>query len=266
MSAQVLSRRKSFFDSIPGRALLIVAVPVVGIAVWALVAGLANSSLIVGPGEALGQIIDILDSRRYQENLALTAQTVLVAFVLAVVLGGTVGFALGIAPFWLKAVGPVLQGIYSIPKVTIFPLFLVFLGLGIVSRTSFAFVHGFFPMVIIVMAATANLRMSEIYLKLGASLDMSFGQLMRTILVPAALPSFLTAIRLTFGLTFVGAILAEMFASNGGLGDELVRNMYLVRVDRILGQIVLIGIFAIIPNALLRLVEVRLARRIEAGR
>src|SRR5690606_12936971 len=200
--------------------------------------------------------------RRYQASLAASIQTIAVGFALAVILGGAVGFALGLTPFRYRAIGSILQGVYSIPKVALFPLFLVFLGLGLTSRTAFAFIHGFFPMAIIVMGATANLRMNAIYLKLGASLDMSFGRLVRTILLPAILPSFLTATRITFGLVFLGAILAEMFASNGGLGHELVRNMHLVRVDRILAQVVIIGILAVIPNALLAALEARLTRRL----
>lgn len=252
--------------SFVSRAIAIAAVPVVIVAVWWLVAWLANSTLIVGPGEAFLQVIDLLGSPRYQGNLLQTAQTVGVAFVLAVVVGGVVGFLLGIAPFWMRAISPIVQGIYSIPKVTIFPVFLAFLGFGIVTRTSFAFFQSVFPMIIIVMAATANLRSTDIYLKLGASLGMTFPQLVRTILLPAVAPSFLTATRMTFGLTFLGAILAEMFASNGGLGDELVRNMHLVRIDRILGQVALIGVYAIIPNAILRFIEVRLGARLAGDR
>lgn len=239
----------------------IAAVPVVLVAAWWLVALLADSTLIVGPDEAFRQVVDLLGSRRYQSNLLQTAQTVGIAFAFAVVIGGLVGFLLGLAPFWMRAVSPILQAMYSIPKVTIFPIFLALLGFGLATRASFAFFQSVFPMIIIVMGATANLRSTDIYLKLGASLGMSFPQLVRTILLPAVMPSFLTATRMTFGLTFLGAILAEMFASNGGLGDELVRNMHLVRIDRILGQVVLIGIYALVPNALLRLLEVRLARR-----
>lgn len=245
-----------------GRLGLLAVVPAAILVVWFIADLLVDSTVFAGPVESFGQMVGTLSSPRYQASLVVTLETVAIAFVLAVVLGGVVGFALGLAPFWFRAVGPILQGIYSIPKVTIFPLFLVFLGLGLVSRTSFAFVHGFFPMAIIVMGATANLRTTDIYLKLGASLGMSFGQLVRTILLPAILPSFLTAARIAFGLVFLGAILAEMFASNGGLGHELVRNMHLVRVDRILAQVVLIGIIAIIPNALLRTLEVRLTRRL----
>lgn len=244
------------------RVVALAAVPVVLVAVWWLVATLANSTVIVGPGEAFGQVVELLGSPRYQSNLIQTAQTVGIAFFFAVVIGGVVGFLLGIAPFWMRAVSPILQAIYSVPKVTIFPVFLALLGFGLATRASFAFFQSVFPMIIIVMGATAHLRSTDIYLKLGASLGMSFPQLVRTILLPAVAPSFLTATRMTFGLTFLGAILAEMFASNGGLGDELVRNMHLVRIDRILGQVVLIGVFALIPNAILRFVEVRLGARL----
>ena len=244
------------------RIALFAAVPVAILVLWTAVAVLVDSSVVATPIEAFGQIIDSFGSQRYMTNLVTTLYTMLIAFVFAVILGGATGFALGLAPFWLRSLGPIAQGIYSIPKVTIFPLFLVFLGLGVVTRISFAFVHGFFPMLIIVMAATANLRNTDIYLKLGASLDMSFAQLVRTVLVPAVLPSFLTAIRLAYGLTLLGTILGEMFASNGGLGHELVRTMHLVRIDKILAQIVVIGVIALIPNALLRILEVRVSRRI----
>lgn len=261
MSEALIARRSRGGGRIGTRVVAVVSVPVVLVAVWWLVAFLADSTVVVGPVEAMQQVFDLLASPRYRSNLLQSAQTVGIAFALAVVIGGVVGFGLGIAPFWMRTTNPILQAVYSIPKVTIFPVFMALLGFGIATRISFAFFQSVFPMIIIVMAATANLRTTDIYLKLGASLGMSFPQLVRTILLPAVAPSFLTATRMTFGLTFLGAILAEMFASNGGLGDELVRNMHLVRIDRILGQVVLIGVYALIPNALLRLVEVRLAKR-----
>jgi ABC-type nitrate/sulfonate/bicarbonate transport system permease component len=254
-------RRRPRVKPVLGRIATLAALPLALIVVWAILDVVADSSVIAGPIEAARQIVETLGFHRYRASLVATTQTVLVAFGLAVVTGGAAGFALGLAPFWFRVLGPIVHGIYSIPKVTVFPLFLVFLGFGVVSRGSFAFLHGFFPMVVILMAATANLRMTDIYLKLAASLNMSFAQLVRTILLPAALPSFLTAMRLAFGLTFLGTIVAEMFAGHGGLGDELVRNMHLVRVDRILAQIVIIGAMALIPNAILRTLEVWVTRR-----
>jgi len=245
------------------RLALLAAFPATLVLVWWLVAASVDSAVLNDPLEAFGQILASLQSPRYLESLLVTAQTVAIAYIGAVLAGSLVGFALGLSTFWRNALGPLVQAIYSIPKITVFPLFLVFLGLSLTSRIAFAFVHGFFPIVIIIMGATANLRMNEIYLKLGASLKMSHLQLVRIVLLPAVLPSFLTAARLGFGLTFLGAILAEMFSSNGGLGHELIRNMYDVRVDRILAQVVLIAIIAIIPNAVLRMVEVRISRRMQ---
>jgi len=243
------------------RASVLAIVPITVVAVWWIVALVVNTSVITTPPVAFGQMLRFLGSPQYLADLAATAQTVLIAFLLALVLGAVVGFLLGTVPFWMRAVGPILNGMYSIPKVTIFPLFMVFLGLGIVCRTSFAFAHGFFPVAILVMGATLNVRTTEIYLKLAASLNMSRAQLIRVVLLPAVLPAFFTAARLGFGLTFLGAITAEMFASNGGIGYELVRAMETVHVEQIFGQVVLIGIYALIPNALLRWLEVALTTR-----
>lgn len=240
---------------------MLLIVPVVVIAVWWVAALVANTSVITTPPAAVAQVIRMFGTRQYLNDLGATAQTVLVAFAFSVVLGAIVGFALGIAPFWMRAVGPILNGLYSIPKVTIFPLFMVFLGLGIVSRESFAFAHGFFPIAILIMGATVNVRTTDIYLKLAASLEMRPIQLVRIVLLPAVLPTFFTATRLGFGLTFLGTITAEMFASNGGIGYELVRAMESVHVDQIFAQVVLIGIYALIPNALLRWLEVWLTNR-----
>jgi NitT/TauT family transport system permease protein len=262
-TAEVTSSRR---PSLPGAlrtVVLLAATPAVLILAWAATAALVDSSLVAGPWDSTQQMADILTSSRYQESLLDTVQVLAVSYALAVGVGGLIGFALGLSPFWNRAFSPLIQGFYSIPKVTLFPLFLVFLGLGVLTRTSFAFVHGVFPVMIVVMAATANLRLDPIYLKLAASLRMSYGRLVRTILLPAVLPSFLTAARLGFGVTFLGLLLAEMLIGNGGLGEELVRNIHLVRIDRILGQVVLIGLLALIPNALLRLLEVRVTRRMQ---
>ena len=241
--------------------LVALAAPLCVVAAGWLVRTLDVTSRPVGPMGSCARTSDRSASSRFRESLGTTILTLIVSYALALVIGGGVGFLLGLAPFWRAVFQPIVQGIYSIPKVTLFPLFLVFLGLGLTSRIAFAFVHGFFPMVIVLMSATAALRGSDIYLKLGASLQMRFPQIIRIIILPAVLPSFIMAARLAFGLTFMGTILAEMFSSSGGLGTEIMRSMHSVRIDRILGQVVVIAVLAIIPNALLKWAEVAAQRR-----
>jgi len=241
--------------------LTLLYVPVALLILWSIISYISESTLVVGPIEALHQIETSLTSKRYIESLVSTLYTLVAAFVTAVIVGGAFGFLLGLYPFWRRVLSPIAHGVYSIPLVTVFPIFLVFFGLGLTSRTAFAFMHGVIPMMIVVMEATNALRSSDIYLKLGASLEMSFPQLVFKIILPGIFPAFLTASRLTFGLVFLGTILAEMFTANGGLGHELIRNMYLVKIDRILAQIVLIGLLALIPNGLLRVLEVRTANK-----
>jgi NitT/TauT family transport system permease protein len=201
-------RRQADRIPLPTRIALWVAVPVVIVLAWWVASLTLNTTVIVTPWESLQQIVRLFTDARlapaYGEDAWITAQTVLLSFAGSVVIGGIGGFLLGLAPFWMRVAAPLLNGIYAVPLVTVFPLFMIFLGTGIWMRTNFAFAHGVFPMAIVVMAATVHLRTNDIHLKLAASLGMSMPQLIRVILLPAVLPSFLTAVRMTFGLCFLG--------------------------------------------------------------
>ena len=109
------------------------------------------------------------------------------------------------------------------------------------------------------MAATQ--AMDGKLLKLADALVMSWHARLRFILIPALLPSIVTALRMAFGLTLLGLILAEMFSAESGLGRELVSNIANVRVDRIAGQVVFITVIAVIPGFALRWLEHRVTRR-----
>ncbi|MQA85264.1 MAG: ABC transporter permease subunit [Streptosporangiales bacterium] len=153
--------------------------------------------------------------------------------------------------------------VYSIPKVTLYPIFLLLLGIGEVSRIGFAFIHGFLPMILIVMGATSSV--DRIHLKLAASIRMGMLSMIRRILVPSILPALSTGMRLSFGLTFLGLILAEMFSGGTGLGYELLRNVTLVRMEDIVGEVVLVAAIALIPTGLLQMIERRVHSRYEGG-
>jgi NitT/TauT family transport system permease protein len=67
--------------------------------------------------------------------------------------------------------------------------------------------------------------------------------------------------RVSFGLTFVGLILAEMFSGTTGLGYELLRNVTQVRMANILGEVLLITVIALIPTVALKYFELRVKAR-----
>ncbi|MDT9593645.1 ABC transporter permease subunit [Nocardioides zeae] len=243
-----------------GRSFAVLLIlPVVLVLLWALVATLVDSLVFPGPLEALGGTVDDLGDEGYRASMLTSLRLLLVAWLMAAVVGGLIGFLLGQSAFWTRVFSTPLFAFYSIPKVTLYPVFLLLLGLGEASRVAFAFFHGVFPMALLVMGATAALDPKLV--RLSAALELSWWQRLTKVVLPALMPTVLLALRISFGLTFLGLVLAEMFSSDTGLGHELVANVANVRVDRIAGQVVLIALLAIGPVLALLGLERRVKAR-----
>lgn len=259
MTTPQISAAPSFLGATLRTGLLLLVVPAFLMTVWAVLAVQTDSIVFPGPLEAVRGLGEDLRNPRFRSNVLATGQLLAIAFALSAVVGAILGFAIGLLSFWHRVFETLLYSVYSIPKITLYPIFLLFLGIGDLSRVSFAFFHGVFPMVLVVMGATA--RLDPKYLRLAAATGLTRLQLLRNILMPALMPSVVTALRLSFGLTLLGLILAEMFSSNTGIGYELVRNVGQLRIDHIAGQVLLLAVLAVWPSALLRWVEVRVHQR-----
>lgn len=238
---------------------LILVVPLAILAGWAILAAVMDSAVFPGPVQSMTRLSEDLARPGFLASTWSTTQLLLLGWTLAVVVGTALGFALGLSKFWSSVFSTPLFALYSIPKVTLYPVFLLFLGIGDSSRLAFAFFHGVFPIALLIMAATQS--MDKNYLKLAKVLVMPWHKRVRSILIPALLPAIVTAVRIAFGLTLLGLILAEMFSAESGLGRELVSNIANVRIDRIAGQVVFIAVLAVIPGFALRKLETITTRR-----
>lgn len=238
---------------------LILAVGIV--VVWAVTAALAGSAVYPGPTEAVRSLVSDLGNQRFLNSIADTSRVLVLSYLAAVVVGAVAGMLLGLSAFWSGAVLPVVYALNSVPKIVLYPIFLLFLGIGDLSRGGFAFASGVLPMFLIMVEATTGV--SRLHLKMAAGLGMSRWSLLRRIVVPSVLPSLTAGMCLCFGLTLIGLLLAEMFAGSSGLGHELLRNLSLARVENIIGQVILIGVLALVPTLALQWLEARVRNRYE---
>jgi len=179
--------------------------------------------------------------------------------LLAVLPGLFIGFLLGAHRFSGEIFEPVLVSLYSIPKVTLYPIILLAFGLGLPAKIAFGAIHGIVPVAIFTMAAVRNLN--PILLKSARVLRLTQGQLVGSVLLPAALPEIFTGIRVGFALTLIGTLLGEMFGSQRGLGYLLMTAIGLQNVQLIMAVTLLIVLFAASVSTVLIVVDHRLHRR-----
>lgn len=189
-------------------------------------------------------------------DIGATLRTLTIAFGLAAITGAGLGFGLGLSKYWTEVATPLVLAMYSIPKITLYPIFLLIFGLSESGRVVFSAFHGVFPILIITMEATR--KVPGIYLKVGRSLDLSFMQVVRHILIPHLIPQLVIGLRLCFSLCFLGLIVAELFASFDGLGYRLGQYMTLGAIDAIFALIVVVVVIAIAGHSLFFLWQHRL--------
>ncbi|MFF4053909.1 ABC transporter permease [Streptomyces chartreusis] len=233
------------------------------VVVWTVTATLADSAVYPGPGQALDSLWSDVGDPRFMQSVSDSARVLLLSYVAVVVVGAVTGMLLGLSAFWSRAALPLVYALNSVPKIVLYPIFLLFLGVGDLSRGAFAFASGVLPLFLIMVEATAGV--SRLHLKMAAALDMPRWSLLRRIVLPSVLPSLASGMCLCFGLTFIGLVLAEMFAGSSGLGYELLRNLSLARVENIIGQVILIGVLALVPTLALQQLASRIRKRYEVA-
>lgn len=229
------------------------------VGLWWIAAALADSTVFPTPPESMRSLAANLGHADFRQSVRDSLRVLVFAYLAAVLVGTVVGVLLGLSAFWSEALLPLFYALNSIPKVVLFPLFLLFLGIDAPGRGAFAFLHGMLPMLLVVVEGTA--AVARVHLKLAAGLGLSRAAVIRKIVFPTIVPSLASGARLSFGLTFLGLLVGEMLAGSGGLGYELLRNVSMVRLQDIVGEVVLVAVLALVPTLILRWLESRVQSR-----
>lgn len=239
------------------------AVPVVIVVGWHLLATTVGQYALASPVESTKAIVEGFQSGWMLDGLRTTTFELVVAYVLAVFVGVWAGVTVGANEFLKDVFEPIILGIYAIPKVTLYPLFLFVFALGTDAIIAFGWFHGVFPVAILTLRSMEVIK--EEHRKVARSLRLSRLQTFRYVVLPSILPGLVIGLRLGFNLTFLGIIIGEMFAAREGLGHDLMQFISGVQVSRILAIIIVLVVIATVVNLVFFSLERRLGARGEEG-
>ena len=237
--------------------------PVILIAVlaaaWQLLFWYAGPGALTSPRETCAYLLELVASPSFHPHLVETARAFAVALGVAISCGILIGFALGLYRFAAEVGEPVLVALYSIPKITLYPVVLLAFGIGMPAKIAFGALHGIMPIAIFALGAVRNLN--PVYMRAARVMRLPPARIAFDVLLPAAIPEIFTGIRIGFSLTLIGTLLGEMFASQRGLGFLLIQAIGLHNIKLIMALTLLLVIVAVTASALLLAVDRRLRRR-----
>jgi NitT/TauT family transport system permease protein len=191
------------------------------LALWQVLYEIAGEAALASPWQTLEQAVEMLTSSGFWDHVEATFEAFGWALLLSIVLGLAIGLTLGFSKLAGEVFEPILNSLYAIPKITLYPVILLFFGLGLPAKVAFGTIHGIFPIILLSMNGVRSIR--PVIRKTALSLGLNGFETIRTVLLPAALPEIFSGVRIGFALTLLGTLIGELFASNRGIGFLLLR-------------------------------------------
>ncbi|MGC1927216.1 MAG: ABC transporter permease [Pseudolabrys sp.] len=221
-----------------GRPALGLILPLVLALGWELAvrAGLSNGRLVPPPSVIYATFADLAKTGELQRHALATLARVAAGFGIGVGVGTLLGAITGYSLLIRRFIDPSLQALRAIPSIAWVPLFILWLGIFEASKVTLIAVGVFFPVYLGVMGAVMSVDRKIV--EVGRVFRLSGTQMVRRILLPAVLPSYVIALRSGLGLGWMFVVAAEFMGASEGLGFLLVDGQQLGKPAQIVAAIV----------------------------
>jgi NitT/TauT family transport system permease protein len=243
------------------RAVLIgrVAVAVVVLGAWQLASGrLVSEFFVSSPSDVVGRLVQLVVTGELWPHLTQTLVEVGAGLLIGVPLGIALGVALGTSQLLSGWLLPYVMALYSLPRVALAPLFIVWFGIGLLSKITMVVTMVLFVIFYNVYQGVRDI--DQDLLDVARSFRASRLQTLRWIVLPSLTPWLVTALRLSIGIALIGAVIAELIAASSGLGYYIKLSSNLLDVTGVFAGLAVITAVAIVLDQVLGHVERRVVR------
>lgn len=164
---------------------------------------------------------------------------VTVGFYLAVLVAVPLGLLLGRHMSVNRWTNPIIQFLRPISPLAWIPFAMLWFGIGDKPALFIIFIASFFPMLISTTKAAASVH--PMYFQVAANLQLSKWETISQVVLPASMPSIVLALRVTFGISWMVVVAAEMIAVKSGLGYLIIDARNALRMDYVIVSMITIG-------------------------
>jgi NitT/TauT family transport system permease protein len=204
--------RSSLFINIV-RLVLLVAL----LSVWQFLSGrFVDPLFISSPLAVLRQTVAWIVDGTLWMHTEITLQETLLGLFFGIISGIAAGFLFGLQPLLAEACDPFVTSIYSIPKIALAPLFILWFGIDIEMKVILASVTVFFLIFFNTLAGVRNV--DQHLIDAVRLMGGRYRDILLKVIVPSATGSMLTGVHIAIPYALIGAVVAELIASNRGLG------------------------------------------------
>jgi sulfonate transport system permease protein len=226
--------------------------------VWELAprTGVVDVTFTSQPSRVIAAGLTIVTAGGFLNDVSVSLTEFAIGFGLAIAIGVPLGLVLGRFPVLRHLLDPPIMAIYATPHLALLPIIVVWLGIGMQSKIAVAFVGGVIPILVNTTAGVREVERS--WVVAARSFCAGEWDVFVKVILPAALPSVILGIRLGLGRAVLGVVVGEMYQSQAGLGNKVMRYGSEFRTDYLLVYVLLISMFGLAATTAVRTLEEKL--------
>lgn len=217
--------------------------------------GIISTLFLPSPSQIIAAFMDMLSNGEIAASLTASLYRILLGFVIGSLFGLSIGMLTGISALANKIGTPILNALYPIPKIALLPLFILWLGIGELSKITIIALGVFFPVAMNTYSGAKNV--DTLLIKVAVSFNASPWKIIKTVIFPGSLPMIFTGLRLAAGTSLLLLVAAEMIAAQVGIGALILHYGDLMITDRLMAGVLLLSLLGLLFNILLHWLERR---------
>ena len=227
---------------------------------WQVEAALSliNPTFLPPPGEVFSAMWTVITGPTFWNDMAVSGYEFGVGLGLSIIIGGVLGIITG----WYKAADeffrPLIIGLNSMPHLAVIPLLILVFGTGTTTKVVVVLLS---CVVVMAMNTAAGVEgVDTQLLRMSRSFGGSDWATIRTIVLPSLIPFFMTGVRISVGRAVAAVVVAEIFASNAGLGNIVVNAQNAFNLPVMYAAVIILTVLGIILTQAAGWLERRLQR------
>lgn len=229
--------------------------PLAVLVIWEVIAraGLVDPFFVPAPSAVFVALGAMIWSLELPKALAVSLRRIVIGFGLSVVISVAIGMLMARIRLVEALVDPLVELIRPVSPLAIFPLAILWFGIGEMSKIFLIALACAFPVILNTYAGVRAIDVS--YIRVARSLGASNSEILHRVILPGCLPQVFTGIRIAWGISLIVIIAAEMIGGSSGIGYLILDAQQTFRVERVFGGIIAIGVLGYVTDQGFRLLR-----------
>ncbi|MTI96355.1 MAG: ABC transporter permease [Firmicutes bacterium] len=215
--------------------------------------GLINPFITSQPSRIVTTLVNLYNEGQLFYHTGVTIFETVVGFTLGTIFGTVIAIILWWSDFLAKVLDPYLVVLNSLPKIALGPILIVWIGSGMSAIIAMALLVSLIVTILGVYTGFAQVDPERI--KLVKTFGASKLQILQKVILPASVPTIISALKINVGLSWVGVIVGEFLVSKAGLGYLIVYGGQVFRLNLVMTSVIILSIAAAIMYQAVVLLE-----------